>query len=609
MKFSNLLKKPLLLIAGILAATVVAETVPTTAAVKVKSFTYDGSTLAGQIYVKNIAYTKTVTVIYSDGSDNWNNNGNTIAASYSEAISGSNYEYWTFSAPVSGIKQFYVKYVVSGTTYYDNNNSGNYQVSTTTTTTTAPTSTTSGGSSSTTGGSTTTATSVPTGVPSGFPTGNSTISSWIDGQTSVSRYAMLRNINPAGTVSGFIAASMSTSGPDYFYAWTRDSALTSHVVAYDYNTTLAGNSTILGLLKNYVTFSVNSQTTSTVCNCLGEPKFNKDGSSYTGAWGRPQNDGPASRADTFILIADSILKQTGDATYVTGTLAPAIYKDLDYVVSTWSNGCFDLWEEVNGVHFYTLMVMRRGLVKGASFASRNGDSTRANTYTNTAASIKTKIDSFWNSNGQYVSVSQSVTGGVSKAGYDASVLIAANLGSLQDGFYTPGSDKMLATAVAIESKFASLYSINQNLNGYLGNAIGRYPEDTYNGNGNSQGNPWFICTHAFAELYYRAIKEWFNNGSVTVTSISLNFFKKFDSSAAVGTKYTVGTSAFNSLVQNVAVAADAFFSTSKFHAATNGSMSEQYGRTDGLMTGARDLTWSHASLISASYAKAGSPAA
>lgn len=51
MKFSNFLRKPLLLLAGILVATVVAETVPTTAEVKVKSFTYDGSTLAGQIYV------------------------------------------------------------------------------------------------------------------------------------------------------------------------------------------------------------------------------------------------------------------------------------------------------------------------------------------------------------------------------------------------------------------------------------------------------------------------------------------------------------------------------------------------------------------------------
>lgn len=152
-----------------------------------------------------------------------------------------------------------------------------------------------------------------------------------------------------------------------------------------------------------------------------------------------------------------------------------------------------------------------------------------------------------------------------------------------------------------------MYSINNNLPSWLGNAIGRYPEDTYNGNGNGQGNPWFICTNAFAELYYRAIKEWTANGGVTVTSISLPFFKKFDGSAAVGTKYTVGTTAFNSLAQNVAIAADNFFNTIKVHANNNGSMSEQYERTSGSMTGARDLTWSHASLISASRAKAGVP--
>ena len=48
---------------------------------------------------------------------------------------------------------------------------------------------------------------------------------------------------------------------------------------------------------------------------------------------------------------------------------------------------------------------------------------------------------------------------------------------------------MLATAVAIENSFANLYTINKNKPSWLGTAIGRYPEDTYNGNGNSQGNP------------------------------------------------------------------------------------------------------------------------
>jgi glucoamylase len=88
------------------------------------------------------------------------------------------------------------------------------------------------------------------------------------------------------------------------------------------------------------------------------------------------------------------------------------------------------------------MVMRRGLLDGASFASRNGDSTRSSSYTSTAKSIATKIDSFWSSSNNYVAVSQSVTSGVSKAGYDASTIIAANQGSVGDGFYTPGSDKV-----------------------------------------------------------------------------------------------------------------------------------------------------------------------
>lgn len=254
------------------------------------------------------------------------------------------------------------------------------------------------------------------------------------------------------------------------------------------------------------------------------------------------------------------------------------------------------------------MVMRKGLIRGASFAARNGDSTRASTYTNAANSIKTKIDTFWNANNNYVTVSQSVTSGVSKAGFDSATLIAANSGGVQDGFYTPGSDKILATAVAVENQFASLYSINTS-GGGRGTAIGRYPEDTYNGNGNGQGNPWFLSTSAYAELYYRAIKEWTVAGKVTVTSISLSFFKKFDSSAAVGTVYTVDTPAFSTLTQNIALAADNFLATVKYYAPTNGSLAEEFNRNSGVPTGARDLTWSHAALISAARAKAGAPSA
>lgn len=168
---------------------------------------------------------------------------------------------------------------------------------------------------------------------------------------------------------------------------------------------------------------------------------------------------------------------------------------------------------------------------------------------------------------------------------------------------------MLANSVAVQSKFASLYTVNTDMpTSGLGTAIGRYPEDTYNGVDNSQGNPWYLCTAAFAELYYRAIEEWTSAGSVTVDSTSVSFFEQFDSSAASGTTYTVGTSAFETLVQNIALGADEFLSTVKYYAASNGSMPEEFNRDTGAQTGARDLTWSHASVISASKAKAGTPA-
>ncbi|ORZ23324.1 glucoamylase [Absidia repens] len=430
-----------------------------------------------------------------------------------------------------------------------------------------------------------------------FPSGNSTIASWAAGQSDISLGKMFTSINPEGSAPGFLAASLSTSDPDYYYSWTRDSALSFRVLVDQLDA--GSNSTIDNYIKDYIKYSQNAQSTSTVCNCLGEPKFNADGSSFTGAWGRPQNDGPAERASTLILYSN-ISGGSDD-------LKTMIYKDLDYVTSTWDNQNFDLWEEVNGRHFFTYMVMRRGLLDGVDYATKNGDSDKADSYKSTAANVEKRIDSFWQSDHITITIDQA--GGVSKgSGLDTAVLIAANVGSRKDGFYTPGSEKVLATAVKIESAFADLYTLNKNKPDGLGTAIGRYPEDVYNGNGSSQGNPWFICTNAFAELYYRAISEWIDAGSVKVTDISKPFFAKFDSKADTGTTYTAGSEEFNNLVNNIANSADQFLSTVHNYQNQNGSLSEQYNRDDGKMQGAYDLTWSHASTITAIKAKGGSPA-
>ncbi|ORX44578.1 glucoamylase [Hesseltinella vesiculosa] len=421
-----------------------------------------------------------------------------------------------------------------------------------------------------------------------FPSGNATITSWGSSQHTISLNEMKNNINPPGSAPGFLAASLCTASPNYYFDWTRDSALSFRVLVNELQNGKS-DSTIQSDLASYIQFVKSSQTAN-----LGEPKFNADGSVFTGPWGRPQNDGPAERASTLILY-DKLNGNSNSKSYV--------YNDLNYVVSNWQSSCFDLWEENQGQHFFSLMMMRRALLDGVTYATNNGDSSEASNYKSVVSNIESLINTFWT--GNYVIVTLGTS--AKSNGLDAAVLLGANIGGLGDGFYTPGSDKILATSVVLENAMKSEYPLNSNLPNWLATAIGRYPGDVYDGVGTSAGNPWFICTNAFAELYYRAIKEWNDAGSVTVTDISKTFFAQFDSKAASGTVYTAGTDAYNSLVNNIANRADEFLSTVRYHQNSNGSISEEFNRENGYMQGAYDLTWSHASTITAILAKSGNP--
>ncbi|KAI8889298.1 glycoside hydrolase family 15 protein [Backusella circina FSU 941] len=407
---------------------------------------------------------------------------------------------------------------------------------------------------------------------------------------------MLNNINPSGTVKGFFAASLSTHEPDYFYAWVRDSALVARVLyGIQRNTE--------DILYDYTVFQSNIQNTQTVCNCLGEPKFNPNGTGYVGNWGRPQNDGPAERAIVMLQIASSSPYQYNE--FLNTTIIPMILRDLYYIVSVWEQPCYDLWEEIEGVHFYTLMVMRRALLDGANYFHSH----EVNVFLETAENIRHRIESFWDPAKNYVMATQDIRNGVEKAsGLDASTLLAVNLASRDDGFFTPGSDKILATAARLESEFAHLFPINlknnNNNNMDLGTAIGRYPEDIYDGYRTSIGNPWFLTTAGYAELYYLAAHEFQKNG-VTINKINRAFFAKVGNDK-LG-EYKVGSAELERVVQKTRQAGDRFLKTIQYHQNQNGSMSEQFDRNDGFMKGARDLTWSHAAFLAAIAARSGTP--
>ena len=121
---------------------------------------------------------------------------------------------------------------------------------------------------------------------------------------------------------------------------------------------------------------------------------------------------------------------------------------------------------------------------------------------------------------------------------------------------------------ALRDSFQSLYAVNSvradEAGRPLGVALGRYPQDIYDGAGFGGGNPWFLSTLAAAEFY------------CDLAGISGGSSKKDLQGLA--------EAQFNRVIRHL----DAY-----------GSMSEQFSRENGYERGARDLTWSYVSYITA----------
>ncbi|KAJ3109296.1 glycoside hydrolase 15 protein [Phlyctochytrium planicorne] len=134
--------------------------VPSSGNVVLQQFTFDADTgaFSGNIWIKNIAFQKVVTVFYSTPSQSWSTAQN-VAASYS-GPSTNGYELWNFAGTPSSFgpgSKFYLKYTVSGQNYYDNNATNNYLIPSpptpppTSTTTNPPTTSTTATSTTSTG--------------------------------------------------------------------------------------------------------------------------------------------------------------------------------------------------------------------------------------------------------------------------------------------------------------------------------------------------------------------------------------------------------------------------------------------------------------------------
>lgn len=424
------------------------------------------------------------------------------------------------------------------------------------------------------------------------------IKSWLKEQSEYSTHKLLQatsaSKNHRRADPGAVYASPSRALPDYYRHWIRDAALVMREVEE-----LASRST--GEVKErydqelyeYAKFSLKNQnrknksssrskkrsdtgqTFLTNDSGLGEPLFRMSGKAFNEGWGRPQSDGPALRAITLIKTASRWLNEGDedkvrfvkevlyDGVWSEGAFpqSPSVIKrDLQYVANNWRLPSFDLWEEKAGDHFYTRIVQYRALVMGAKFARLMNDDGGAGYYESSANAILGSLSTFWSEEKGYVLSTKGQWWSDGKASYlDVAVILGVLHAGEESGDFSVFDPRIQATADALTAEFSKHYAINKNTqsaeNGTLAPAIGRYPEDTYDGVFDDKipkpAGPWILATLALAEFH----------------------LKRGDMKKALP-----------------------FLARVKEH--TNLSLSEQLDPATGAPQGAADLTWSYAAVLS-----------
>lgn len=360
---------------------------------------------------------------------------------------------------------------------------------------------------------------------------------------------------------------------------------------------------------------------------LGEPKFQVDGSPFNENWGRPQRDGPALRSIAIMNYVNTQIKYNESASYEDFELTfnNIIRPDLDYVGLKWRLDGFDLWEEVRGKHFFTAMCQRRALLLGANLAQNMGFPSKAQFYGTQADYMTNFIKNYFydEDKGHLIETS----GRTSRSGLD-SALFLGSIHALdlidwegeadENALYTPYSDEVISSLVQYISDMRYRYPINHRrlrlFESYginatqVGIAVGRYPEDIYNGVGTSVGNPWFLCTATVSQTLY-LLADYLHTRpdsfNITITDrtrplygLFMETTEGFDWSKP---SFVLRRSdpSFNSIVKSIVSYGDSFLDVIREHHDDVGSMSEQFSRYDGYMKGAEKLTWSFGAFWSA----------
>jgi glucoamylase len=424
------------------------------------------------------------------------------------------------------------------------------------------------------------------------------LEAWIERQYRHAAAAMLWSISPVRLTKsrpgfgqtivprrGSMVASPVLAAydpdPDYFFHWFRDSA---HVIdalrvlhadhtlgaealehlaefahfsldlnALDGRALVAASAWRARVAPDFVRFLRSDAELATVHGerVSADVRVNPDGTLDISTWGRPQHDGPALRALALLRWMNGVQFDPELA----GPLEALVRGDLEYARRFAREPCFDIWEEENGLHYYTLCVSAAALEAGAAFLEAHREPGAARACRDEAHALRRLLDDYWLQDAGYYRSRVLASGARSTKELDIAVILAAIHAPTDHPSHSVRDPRMHATLARLEALFDAAYAINRNRPVAHAAALGRYPGDVY-----YSGGAYYFSTLGAAEFCFRAAR---------------------------------GSNDAHALRRH----GDAFLETVRAFTPADGALSEQFDQKTGAQTSAKHLAWSYAAFI------------
>jgi len=375
--------------------------------------------------------------------------------------------------------------------------------------------------------------------------------------------------------------------PDYFFHWFRDSAIVIDAVRVLYE---AGDLEVQAPkhFSDFVLFSLSLQALEgrarvespqwrrnvtpdfkrylrdDLADVAGDAVYadtrvNPDRTLDISRWNRPQHDGTALRAITVLRWLRTLRAKGArpdDGVCVDAERLLRI--DLGLTASHWSRPSFDIWEEEQGLHYFTLRVSLAALEEGAAWLDAADETSAAAALRAEARAIREKLDGFWLAGAGYYRSRIMPPGVATTKLLDIAVILSTLHSPEAKEAHSVRDPRMHSTLDALEALFDGLYAINRGRPRERGPAMGRYEGDVY-----FSGGAYYFSTLGAAEFCFLAAAAHAPGGK--------------DRWIARG---------------------DAFLETVRAFTPASGDLAEQFDQRTGEPTSAKHLAWSYAAFIS-----------